>query len=426
MDRKTRWIAGGAGAAVVALFAAISRIDHPADRTGLFLGLFGIAFAAYAVALFARNRSGSRRCVPLLYVFAVAAASRAVLVPAVPEMSTDIYRYVWEGRVAAAGHNPFALAPDAPELNHLRDGNYEKINHRHHATIYPPVSQAVFALAARLKPVPEVQKIFFVLFDLGAVAALMLFLRGRGLDPGASVVYAWNPLVIFETGHSGHVDSVGIFFLVLALWWLWHERRIRGFLALGVSFLCKYLAVVFVPYYLRSGKYARWLPVFVLAVAAGYLPFAGAGTGLVASLRVYGTQWHFNGPAYDLLSAATGSPDWARGVLLVVLAAVVGVAALRARDVLRYGFVVVGAGLLLAPTVYPWYVSWIVPFLCFFPNRAWILFTGLVFVSYRVWDGVAAGGAWELPWFVLAAEYAPFYGLLAYDTLRARRRRTFA
>jgi hypothetical protein len=419
VDRYGGRITGASGAIIVVLFLVMSRIEGLTDRTGLFLLIFGAVFTAYAAALTVWFRTRAR--LPLFYVFVVALLGRAVLVPAVPVMSTDIYRYLWEGRVTARGSNPFLQPPDSPELEPLRDRYYDGVSHKHMQTIYPPFSQLVFALAAWVKPVPQVQKLFFVLFDLGVVLLLTVFLRTRGRDPGDSIVYAWNPLVIFESAHSGHVDTVGLFFLLLSLWLLAREKVAAGFVSLGLSFLSKYLAVILAPYFLRRRKYAVWLAVFLGVVVAGYLPFAGAGAGLWASLKTYSQHWQFNGLWYELAAAVTGDRQWIRVVLLLALGGVVAYRVAVDNDVLRYAFVVIGAVLLLAPTLYPWYVTWIVPFLCFFPNRAWILFTGLVFLSYRVWAVSAAGGGWELPWYVYAAEYVPFYGLLLFDAARRRR-----
>jgi len=320
------------------------------------------------------------------------------------------------------GFNPFSLPPDAPELESLRDDYYDRINHKHLETIYPPVSQAVFALAAWIKPNPQTQKTLFVLFDLGVVIVLMALLRLRSADPLASVVYAWNPLVIFETAHSGHMDTVGIFFLVLGLWFIARGQKLWGFVTLGASILAKYLAGVFVPYFATKKKYAVWVPVTVAAVVAGYLPFAGAGSGLFSSLQIYSAEWRFNGLIFDLLQRGLGDPRWARWTLTILLGAVVIYHSFKKRDPLRFAFVVIATALLFAPTLYPWYVAWIVPFLCFYPNRAWILFTGLVMASYWVWVVFSVEGNWELPWRIYAVEYLPFFGLLLYDAARGRLR----
>lgn len=319
------------------------------------------------------------------------------------------------------GFNPFVHPPDAPELEFLRDRYYDNINHKHLETIYPPVSQAVFALAARVRPGPHALKLFFVLFDLGVIVLIGTMLRQRSLDPVAVTVYAWNPLVIFETGHSGHVEPAGIFFLILGLWLIARGRTLGGFVAMGVSFLAKYLSAVFVPFYLARKKYAPWVGVMTAVVVAGYLPFASAGDGLFSSLKVYTAEWRFNGLVYKLLYTALGDPQWTRRILTAVVVGVVVYNSFRQKDVVRYGFIAIATGLLLAPTLYPWYVAWIVPFLCFCHNRAWILFTGLVFVSYWVWEIFPVEGRWELPWRLYALEYAPFYALLIYDAVRGRR-----
>jgi hypothetical protein len=421
MDRIARWTVVGAGVALASLFAVLSRIGGLTENVGLFLAVFGAAFAAYVVALAVLHSGATARSRRfLIYVFAVAAISRAVLIPSEPEMSTDVYRYVWEGRMITHGFNPFVHPPDASELEFLRDRYYDDINHKHLETIYPPVAQGVFALAASVRPDPFTLKLLLVLFDLGVIAVIGALLRLRSLNPAAVTVYAWNPLVIFETGHSGHVESVGIFFLVLGFWLIARDRKFWGFASMGASFLAKYVSAVFIPFYVMRRKYAPWVGVMTAVVVVGYLPFASAGDGLVSSLKLYSSEWRFNGLIYELLYAVLGDPQWTRRMLTVVVAVVVAYNSIRQGDVMRFGFIAFGTGLLLAPTLYPWYVAWMVPFLCFYRNRAWILFTGLVFVSYWVWEIYPAEGKWELPWHLYALEYAPFFALLLFDALRGR------
>jgi hypothetical protein len=425
MNQPARWIVVGAGLALAAAFVVLSTLDDLRERVGLFLVVFAAAFVVYVAAVAALQSLGagarSRRL--LWFVFLVAAASRVVLIPSHPVMSTDVYRYVWEGRVITHGFNPFVHPPDAPDLQFLRDQYYDDINHKHLATIYPPLAQGVFALAAYARPDPYVQKLFFVLFDLGVIVMIGALLRLRSLDPTAAIVYAWNPLVIFETGHSGHVEPVGIFFLVLGIWLIARGRRLWGFAAMGASFLVKYLAAVFVPFFLTRKRFVPWLGVMAAVVVVGYLPFTSAGGGLFSSLRLYMTEWQFNGLWFKLLNLAVRDPQWTRYILTAAVVVVVAYNSLRQKDVVRFGFIAVGAGLLFAPTLYPWYVAWIVPFLCFYPNRAWIFFTGLVFLSYWVWEVFPAEGEWELPWHLYVLEYLPFYALLLYDAARARRQK---
>jgi alpha-1,6-mannosyltransferase len=88
----------------------------------------------------------------LIVVLGLALAMRLVLVVIDPMLSTDLYRYVWDGRVQAAGINPYAYVPADPALAALRDGAiYPHINRADYAvTAYPPVAQMFFLAVTRL------------------------------------------------------------------------------------------------------------------------------------------------------------------------------------------------------------------------------------------------------------------------------------
>jgi hypothetical protein len=413
MDRA-RVILIASGVLLLLSLGAIGLSDELHRRIPLFLTLYGIAFAAYALAVWAVLRGGATGTVAIVVI---AIASRVMLIPVAPELSTDIHRYLWEGRVVLQGGNPFALAPADSSLLALRDEGFEHINHRHMATIYPPLAQGAFALAAWVQPRLWTLKALFVLFDLATLLLLLRLLRARGRPSAHAIVYAWSPLVIVETAHSGHLDAMGVCLLVLGVYGLSVQRpRVAG-VAFAGALLVKYLAAVFVPFLFAR---RRWFALSALAalVVVGYLPFAGAGGHLLDSLRAYGGRWWFNGPPYMALAGILGDPAMSRRLLLAAGIVFALVASIRERDPARYGFLVVGCALLLSPTVYPWYLVWIIPFLCLFPNRAWILFSGLVALSYQVWTVYDRSGAWIVPTRFLALEYLPFYGLLAWDAAR--------
>jgi hypothetical protein len=407
-----------AGCVLVAAFALIAAADDLHRRLPLLYALYGAAFAAYLAALAAAARAPGGRAAVILMV-AVAVAARVVLIPARPDLSTDVYRYAWEGRVVLDGANPFAVPPADSSLAHLRDDDFARINHRHMATIYPPLAQGVFALAAWIGPGVLALKSLFVLFDLATLAVLARLLRDRGRPPAHALVYAWSPLVILETGHSGHMDAVGVFGMMLGILLVTRRRMASGGAALAAAFLAKYLTVALLPYFIVR-RHWRALAAAAVVAIAGYLPFLDAGPRLADSLRAYSGGWWFNGPPFMALAGLLGDPDAARRLLAGAGGAFAVAAAFRAKDLARFSFLVVGCSLLLAPTVYPWYLIWIVPLLCLYRSRAWIAFTGLVALSYQVWAVYDASGAWILPGWVLALEYLPFYGLLVWEGRRGR------
>lgn len=426
MRRRETWLLAIDGAALVVTFVVLAASGDLRAHVPRFFAVYGAAFALYllAVALAMRARPGEASRAALVTLLVVAALARVVLVPARPSLSDDVYRYVWEGRMVAHGVNPFAHPPDDPSLARYRDAIYQDVGHKSMATIYPPVAQGVFALAAMVHPTPTAQKATFVLFDLATILLLAPLVRARGRPALAVVVYAWNPLVIVEIAHSGHLDAVGIFFLVLGVLLLERGRGPWAALALGASFLAKYLAAVLAPFMLRR-RMLPWLFAAGAVAVLGFVPFAGAGAGLFASAHTYATEWHFNGAVYEAMVSLWPSPERVRLVLALGLVAFVLVEAARRHDIVEFLFRATACGLLLAPTLYPWYVLWLVPWLCITRNRAWrawILFTLLVVASYWVWPFSARTGRWALPDAVYAVEYVPFYALLVWDAVRGRRR----
>ncbi len=407
------------GAALLAAFAAVAAAGELHRRIPLLFILYGSAFGAYVVGVRIALRTAPTDRWILALMFGVAIAARAVLIPSEPALSTDIYRYAWEGRVVLHGVNPFAVVPADSSLALLRDADFTRISHRHMATIYPPLAQGVFALSAWICPGVTTLKALFVLFDIGTIVALVFLLRARGRPPVHALVYAWSPLVILETGHSGHLDAVGVFFLVAGVTLLAHGRRWTGHAAFAASFLAKFITVALLPYFVAR-RHWKGIALAIVLAAAGYLPFIDAGPRLLDSLLAYGSTWWFNGPPFMALAGILDDPGLGRRLLAGAGIAFAIAAGFRERDLVRCAYLVLGCALLLSPTVYPWYLIWIVPFLCVFPGRAWIAFTGLVVLSYWVWVVQGQAGLWMLPTGVIALEYVPCYALLAWGALRRR------
>jgi hypothetical protein len=76
------------------------------------------------------------------------------------------------------------------------------------------------------------------------------------------------------------------------------------------------------------------------------------------------------------------------------------------REMLRTAFYITGALILLVPTLYPWYLVGIVPFLCFFPSPAWVFFTGTAVFYYL-------GGVSNFSYWVAILEYIPVLALFS-------------
>ena len=374
----------------------------------------------------------NKRAVITTIVF-FAVCFRIVLWLSPPTLSDDIYRYIWEGRLVSMGINPFEYAPDAPQLEHMRDQEiFPQINHKNFVTIYPPLNQFMFSVSTQLHPSIKMMKLTFVIFDLLTMVVLMLTLFTLKTDLNRIIIYAWNPLIIMEFAGSGHLESAAIFFLMLSFYLFIKGKNFSSILSLALSFLGKLLPLIFLPFILQKKKVLSTL-LFVIVICVAYLPFLGAGRKLFQSLIIYSNEWVFNGSLYSLFIWILPSPATARGMSAILLVLTIGVLFFWSRkrhldtdkqSIYFIGFIVLGLLLLVTPVLHPWYVCWIVPFLVIYPNRAWILLTGSVFLSYWVLKGYVASGVWEENLLVVTLEYVPFYGLLLFDGIQGFRKRS--
>jgi hypothetical protein len=355
----------------------------------------------------------------LRIVVAVALVCRLILFFSPPSLSDDIYRYHWDGRLLLSGVNPYRHAPAAPELAPYRDALWPGINHNDVPTIYPPLSQAAFALAETTGLGLAGHKLLYLAVDAATLWLLLRLLARRGLPPERTLLYAWSPLVLVEIAGSAHNDVLAVLLLLASLHLLERGREAPSVALLAASALAKLYPLCLLPVYFRHlRRKPRLLLVPVLALAA-YLPFAGAGWGLFAGLAIYGQHWRFNDSLFWLLSALL-PPLAARVAAALLLALTVAWVSLRETDPLRAAFFSLAALLLLSPTVHPWYLLWVAPFLCLYPSRAWLLLSVSVPLSYWILVGYVERGVWQESLAVKALIWLPFYALLAWDWRRSR------
>lgn len=435
------------GAAIEAVLLALLAVGDLGPQVPLLWSLLLAAFAAYGVAVIGVLRGW---CGSLRLVLAIGLLFRVTLLWSDPGLSDDHYRYVWDGRVQLAGINPFLYAPDDEALRHLRDDGYEGINHKEIPTVYPPLTQLFFRLVCTASPTAIAMKVGILLCEAGLVLALVALLRRRHADPRRVLLYVWNPLAIVETAGSGHIDALAVMLTVLSLCFALAGRRHLAVWALAGGTLAKLIPILLVPVLWRhfglsssTSRAVRWLhpsgrlPLLWLPlwVVVGYLAYLGPGVQLFEGLKTYASKWRFNDAAFTLLYNWLRQPElaWdddalmlARQVSAVLLALAVLWTVFRVEDPLQAAFNIFGVYLLLSPTLHPWYLIWVLPFLPFFPRPAWLLFSGLVFLAYHVLTKYSIVGLWEEESWTKWGQYGPLYLLLVWDGLRRRRQRKVA
>lgn len=361
---------------------------------GLVLAWTVLAFAGSVVAARVASIWG------LVVVLAAAGLMRLPMLLEAPYLSSDMYRYVWDGRVQRAGISPYLHVPAAPEVAHLRDqAIYTKINRADYApTIYQPTAQLIFRAITALSDSVLGMKIGLLAFEAAAIAALVVILRQLALPTTHVAAYAWHPLPVWEIAGNGHVEAalLGLMMTSLALY-LRGQTLVAGAVA-AVAVLVKPTALLLFPIF-----WQRWnwkLPALLIGICALlYVPYLSAGWKVLGFLGGYVVEEELStggGFRYLAMVQSIIGPIAYGGQLYVMISAVILTAlALRlgfrrdreaASAIAGYGLLVTVFLLLLTPH-YPWYYLVLGPLLVF--TRAvtpWVLMTG-GFVLYDVIDG---------------------------------------
>lgn len=411
-----------AGLAMLATTLIGTRI-HPQLGDHPFMALFIAQGAIALAALRFAEDGGERRA--LVIILLVALLARLVLLIEPPSLSTDVYRYVWDGRVQAAGINPYRFLPVAPELAGLRDAAiWPNINRADYAvTIYPPAAQLLFLLAALLGDGVLGMRLALIATECVTVAVLIALLRHLGLFTTRVVAYAWHPLALWEIAGNAHVDAAMVAAMLLGLWLaLMAGRRAAGAAAIMVGALFKPFALLALPAVWRPWDWRAPAAALVTALLL-YLPYLGVGWGVFGFLPGYlAEEGITNGGAFwlvEVIDAVAGRNSWARplyaaagGALLAVL--MLNLAFARESDaeatLRRLYWPLIAFLFLLSPNL-QWYWLIVLPFAVLFGHPSVWVATIACVVLYDV-----AGDATEIAYLVRKSIFnlALLAGLLAH------------
>ena len=439
--------------ALTASLVAYGGLVHLHLRTGtltfgnvpITLRWYALAFIAYLGALIWAEW---RRGLSLKVIFAAALLFRILLLLTLPTLSGDVYRYLWEGHLAAQGVSPYAYPVNSPQLDDLTIPWRAQVDHAWMASPYLPAAQFLFAAIAWLFPLhPFFFQLAMVFFDLLTGLLLVGLLRLAELPAYRSLIYLWHPLVILEVAQGAHLDAWMIFLLFLALWLTFTKRfpKVAPWLAppvLALATLTKGLPILVLPLLFWRWRWRQFI-LYGLIIAAIVVPIGWrvgwgltgplSGVGLFGALRIFAGRWNFNSGLFHWLETSlagwgvVSANSWGKRVISTVMLASLAAVWLKARGVqnarasLRLMAVPFMFYILLIPTVHPWYLLVLLAFLPFFPPAGsesrwrWLAVAPWLYLSWAValsyWTYLNPLDLREFEW-VRKTEWWPTLGLL--------------
>jgi len=365
-------------------------------------------FAVYAIPTAGITRNG------ILFIIAIGLILRLSMFLSTPMLEDDYFRYLWDGAVTANGFSPYRYAPEEvvngtnipARLTELRTESREVIHHINHPrlrSIYPPVAQALFALSYSIKPWSMTAwRSILLVFD--AITLLLLFyaLKTNSLPLAFLIVYWWNPLLVKEIFNSGHLDVLAFPFALGGIMLAAKNRHIRSVAALVAGIGIKLWPAFLLPLVLkqllaRPKKLIASIALACFLLLAIFVPYYISGLDYSSGLVAYSRKWQNNDSAFriliflsqhllDLLGYETYRKyDMARVLAASVTLLWVGYITLRkhpSEDLFQKSLYIIAFVFLIGPTQFPWYYTWLLPFLVLKPRFSLLLLTALLPLYY--------------------------------------------
>jgi hypothetical protein len=369
------------------------------------LGLYSFLFAAYyCLARYFLITN-------FKYLLIAGLSFRMLLLFSIPNLSDDVFRFIWDGRLAANGTNPFSQLPSEiiqiPRVTGITNELFLQLNSKEYFTIYPPVLQGIFWLGAKLFPANVYATIVFfkctiLLFEGGILFLMLQLLKKLSLPRHLSLLYILNPLVITELTGNVHFDGVMIFFVLLAFLLLLKNNWQASAIGLALGIATKLLPVLFLPLLVNKLGWKKGLLYTAITGGATIILFAfvfdiATVQHMLNSIDLFIRRFEFNASIYYVVrylgTLIKGYNIIAvAGPTLILLSSLLIVFISFKRNkisenkIFKTALFVITTWFIFSTTVHPWYICLPVALSIFTPYRfaiIWSFTATLSFAAYQ-------------------------------------------
>jgi len=421
-SNKSNFIIGLSGIILLLCFSLIvyispdfSKSIAEVQKPVLFLvAILVFSGAVYLFTIFKTPRTDLKKN-QLIWVIGIGIILRVLMLFSAPILEDDYYRYLWDGAVTANGINPYEYSPEEvlggtgipTELSELAEESGELIhgiNHPEVRTIYPPIAQAFFALSYWLDSWSLISwKLILIVFDLATLSLIFNALGILKLPSSYLIIYWWNPLLLKEIFNSAHLDVLVFPFVLSAIIMASQNRYIRSTVTLIIGMGIKLWPVFLLPILLRPiiskpKELLSALVVAVISIGVLFLPIYLSGLDNSSGFIAYGQSWQNNDSAFriliyiselslDLLHYETFHKYTVARFLVIALIAIwIAYITLgktfKNEDLFKKSLLIIAFVFLISPTQFPWYYTWLIPFLAIKPRFSLLLLTALLPMYY--------------------------------------------
>ncbi len=367
---------------------------------------------------------------------------RLVFITAIPNLSQDFYRFLWDGRLLLQGVSPYLFTPSSStalgvtieQSQQLIDG-MGALNVSHFSN-YPPINQLFFAIAAlfagkSIMGSVIVLRVLIIFADVGILYFGKKLLERLNLPIKNIFWYFLNPFIIIELTGNLHFEGVMLFFFLWALYLLFKGKWFWAAVLIGISVSVKLLPLLFLPLFLKYftndktpkvleifgvsiKKLAGFYSVIGFTVVLTFLPFLSSEfiQNFSSTIGLWFQNFEFNASVYYIIRwigfqvvgwNIIGTTGKILPVLVLLL--VLAIAFFRKnktpQELMTGMLFTVSIYFLLSTTVHPWYIATPLLLSVFTNYKFPIVWSFMVMLSYSAYG---ENGFDEKLWLV-ALEY---------------------
>lgn len=452
------------------LYASFAYDLNRTDYTKLILLYTALFFLSYKLVQILKQN------IPLLTW--IAFGFRAVFILAIPNLSQDFYRFIWDGRLILEGINPYLYTVES----FINNGKfpvaqtqelYAGMGHLNgsHFTNYPPINQLCFAIAGlfaskSILGSAIVMRLLIIAADFGTLYFGKKLLKKLNIPAYNIFWYILNPFIIIELTGNLHFEGVMIFFLIWSLYLLHSGKWQWAAVVLALSISVKLIPLIFLPLFfqwftsatlsagtsatlskqdviVRSGRrdnLLKWIPAFagmtrligfytivLITTIVLFLPFYSSEfiNNYTQTVGLWFQNFEFNASIYYVARAIgylfRGYNEIAiigKVTPIIVVIFVIIITFFRKNkttiELITAMLLVLSFYYFTTTTVHPWYLSTLLILSVFTKYKFPLVWSFIIILSYLAYINLNKADKSENLW-VIGLEYITVYGVLIWE-----------